>query len=60
MKATYISGQDEDINKGETLDIRIAIECKPENGGRIMLYYDSLEDLKEDWDIEGLDISLTA
>lgn len=60
MKATYISGQDEDIEKGEELDIRIAIECKPEHGGRIMLYYDSLEDLKKDWAIDGLDISLTV
>lgn len=60
MKATYIGGEDEDLKNGEALDVRIAIECEPKRGGRIMLYYDSLEDLKADWDIDGLDISLKA
>lgn len=49
MKATYIGETDEDIEDGETLDVRFAVECKPKHGGLITMYYDSLDELNKNW-----------
>lgn len=53
MKATFISGDSECIRQGEELDgVRIAVESRPEEGGVIEKFYDSFEDMLEEWDFK--------